>query len=64
MLHPGSGAIRRFGPVGVDVSLGVGYKTLILAVWNIPPSDEDVELSAHPTWMLPCSRLDDNELNL
>ena len=33
VLSPGIG-IRRYGPVGVGVSLGVGYKTLILAAWK------------------------------
>ena len=32
MLGPGSGTIRRWGLVGVGVSLGVvGFKTLIIA---------------------------------
>jgi hypothetical protein len=34
MLGPGSGTIRRCGPVGVVVSLGVSYETLILGAWK------------------------------
>jgi len=31
MLDPGNGTIKRCGLIGVDVSLGVGFKTFILA---------------------------------
>jgi hypothetical protein len=34
MLGPGSGTIRRRGPVGVGVTVGVGFKILILAAWK------------------------------
>ena len=35
ILGPGSGTVRRYGPVDVGVSLvGVGFKTLILAAWK------------------------------
>ena len=41
MLGPGSGTIRRSSPVGVGwpywsrhVTVGVGFKTLILAAWK------------------------------
>jgi hypothetical protein len=34
MLGLGSYLIRRCGPVGVGVSLGVGFKILILAAWK------------------------------
>ena len=41
MLSPGSGTIRRCDLVGVgvallkeDVTVGVGFKTLILVVWK------------------------------
>jgi hypothetical protein len=51
--------------------VGVGFKTLILADWKqvffSQPSDEDVELLSAftmPAWMLPCSHLDENGLNL
>ena len=33
MLSPDSGTIRRCALVGVGVSQGVGFKTLILAAW-------------------------------
>jgi len=66
VFGPGSGAVGRCGPVGVGVALleevwpfwnrhvtvGVGFKTLTLAVWKSvfcwQPSDEDVDLSAPP----------------
>jgi hypothetical protein len=57
MLSEGNGTIRRCGPVGVGVSLGVGFKTLTLAAWKPvfcqQPSDEDVELLAPPVPSLP-----------
>ena len=57
MLGPGSGTIRRYGLVGVGVSLGMGFKPLILAAWksvfHYLPSDKDVELSALPAPGLP-----------
>jgi hypothetical protein len=34
MLSPGSGTIRKCGPVGVGVSLDMGFKTLILDAWK------------------------------
>jgi hypothetical protein len=47
--------------------MGVVFKTLILAARKLVScltSEQDVELSALPAWMLPFSHLDDNGLNL
>ena len=53
MLGPGSGTIRRYGPVGIGVphTVGVGFNTLVLAAWKpglLASSGEDVKLSAPP----------------
>jgi hypothetical protein len=73
MVGSGSGTIRRCSLVRIYVTVGLGFKTLILAVWepvfSYQPLDEDVELSAPPAPCLPgyChapSRLDDNGLKL
>jgi len=73
MLGPGSGMIRRCGLVGGSVSLWEMFlETLLLAAWGCSVcswllSGEDVDLSSSctmPAWMLPCSRLDDDGLNL
>jgi hypothetical protein len=65
MLGLECGTLRRYGLVGM------GFNTLVLASWKSvfcwQPSDEDVELSSSytmPAWMLLCSHLDDNGLNL
>jgi hypothetical protein len=41
MLKPGSGIIRRCGPVGITMALlsrcvtvGIGFNTLVLAAWK------------------------------
>ena len=58
----------RCGLVRVDVSLGMGFKTLILAAWKPvfcqQLSDEDVELSAPLAPCLTEGCHDDNGLNL
>jgi hypothetical protein len=80
ILGPGSGTIWRCGLVGIGVTslewvchCGCGYKILALVTWKSvfhwQPLDEDIELSAPPdtlmpAWILPCSHLDDNGLNL
>jgi hypothetical protein len=72
MLGPGSGTIRC-GLAGVSVSLwGMGFETLLLAVWksvfSFLPLEQDVELSAPPAPCLPgychASHYYDNGLNL
>jgi len=34
MLGPGNSTIRRCGLVGVSVTVGVGFETLLLAAWK------------------------------
>jgi hypothetical protein len=57
MLGPGSGTIKRCGPVVVSVSLWVWALRLTLAAWKLifskQPSYEDVEFSAPPAPCLP-----------
>ena len=50
MLGPGSDTIRR---CGVGLSLGVAFKTLILAAWMQQPSNEDTKLLTPPVPCLP-----------
>jgi hypothetical protein len=66
MFGPESGTIWRCDLVGGSVSRHCGCGLYILALWkpvfSCLPLGEDVEPTS--AWMLPCSCLDDNGLNL
>jgi hypothetical protein len=64
MLGLWSGTVTGFGHVGIGeallekyVTVGMGFKALILAAWkpvsSSLPSEQDVELSASPVPCLP-----------